>query len=61
MCILVSRIIKKGGIHMRKNNTEPFEIPETAFVQSTKYLIVRGVKHSKQELVEHMKYNHICR
>jgi hypothetical protein len=46
---------------MRKNNQESFGIPETPFVQSTKYLVVRGVRYSKQELVERMKHEQICR
>lgn len=42
-------------------NQEMFRIPETPFIQSVKYLVVGGVKYSKQELVEYMKYNQLHR
>jgi hypothetical protein len=46
---------------MRKNVNQSLDIPETPFVQSIKYLVVDGVRHSKQDLVERMKHEQIHR
>lgn len=46
---------------MKLTKQELEEVVNAPFVQSVKYLVVRGTKYSKQELVDRMKHEQIYR